>query len=491
MATEIFPGKKQYIQDGKNYKTLPVFTKIRADFDTPVSLFLKTQGEMLLESVEQEENIGRYSFITIGRKNEFIIKGKEITIKQHRKGAEKPDTEKVSIENPLDKVREYFEDKKPPVYEGMPPVYSGAIGYLGYEMIHCFESIPEKQDAPIVPDGFLITPEITLVYDFLKKNVTIIVTTFPESSPDKQYKTAAETLDKIIKQIRTPVTPPATRLPRNEQKIFSNFKKEEFMNAVKAVKQHITDGDIIQCVLSQRFEIKTGAAPFDLYRTLRILNPSPYLFFLDFKDFAVIGSSPEVMVKAQEGNLLIKPIAGTRPRGKTPQEDIKNAEELLADEKEKAEHLMLVDLGRNDLGRVSRPGTVNVREYMTIERFSHVMHIVSTITSELDPAYNVFDVIKAVFPAGTLTGAPKIRAMEIISKLEKQKRGPYGGMIVNLGFNGNLDSCITIRTMLYKDKTAYIQAGAGIVADSEPENEYEETVNKAKALVRAVQTVEI
>ncbi len=275
-------------------------------------------------------------------------------------------------------------------------------------------------------------------------------------------------------------------IEHSEKNIESNFEKEDFMEMVKQAKEYIVNGDIIQVVLSQKFKVKTGASPFQLYRILRMMNPSPYLFFLDMGDFQIIGSSPEVMVRVHEDEVLLKPIAGTRPRGKNVAEDRALEADLLNDPKEIAEHIMLVDLGRNDLGRIAVPGTVEVADYQIIERYSHVMHIVSTVRAKLDERFDAFDVIKATFPAGTLSGAPKVRAMQLISQFEKERRGPYGGMIVNLGYNGNLDSCITIRTIVLKDGEASVQAGAGIVYDSVPENEYQETINKANALLKTI-----
>jgi anthranilate synthase component 1 len=334
----------------------------------------------------------------------------------------------------------------------------------------------------------MVVPGVVLVYDSVKRSVFIIALTSPNSDPAGSHRSAVQRIEEICQSLEKPLhlQDSEPEVQAKKPPVTHRMEKQQFLAAVSRCKEYISQGDIIQAVLSQQFTVKTGAAPFEIYRTLRVLNPSPYLFFLDFDDFFLIGSSPEVMVRVQDGELLLKPIAGTRKRGRSIDDDDTAARELLADPKERAEHLMLVDLGRNDLGRVAAPGSVRVTDFMKVEKYSHVMHIVSTIKAQLDEHYDVFDVIRASFPAGTLSGAPKIRAMEIITELETLKRGPYGGMVFNLGFNGNLDSCITIRTILLKGNTAYIQAGAGIVADSDPEKEYLETLSKAGASIDAI-----
>jgi anthranilate synthase component 1 len=313
------------------------------------------------------------------------------------------------------------------------------------------------------------------------------VSASPGKNPRLSYQEAVKKIDEISSALskRLNYNEP-NAAPGEEISVRFNMDKDVFLEKVETCKQNIMDGEIIQAVLSQKMLVETNISPFELYRTLRILNPSPYLFFLDFEKFCLVGSSPEVMVRIQNKEILLKPIAGTRQRGKSIAEDLALSRELIEDPKERAEHMMLVDLGRNDLGRVASPGSVEVTDFMAVEKYSHVMHIVSTIKAELDDAYDVFDVIKATFPAGTLTGAPKVRAMEIIAELEPDKRGPYGGMVFNLGFNGNMDSCIIIRTLILKDKLAIIQAGAGIVADSVPEKEYQESISKSQALMEAI-----
>ncbi|NIM10755.1 MAG: anthranilate synthase component I [Candidatus Aminicenantes bacterium] len=500
----IYPNKSQYSEDSQRFNLIPVFREMRADFETPVSIFLKVNAKILLESVEQGENVGRFSFIALGKRVIIKMNGQELTIDEYN-GEGVTASENFVLKNPLEKIREYFKDFTVPQYNGLPPFFGGAIGYLGYETLQYFEDVPvnHSSEYDTIPDGLLVVPEVVLVYDSVKRSVFVIALTMPGSngcgSPETCYQEAVHRIEEICHTLSQPfifsAAEPEAKLADSpftvdvDANVNINYrmKKTDFLDAVNTCKDYIRAGDIIQVVFSQQFTMETSASPFELYRTLRVVNPSPYLFFLDFDDFCLIGSSPEVMVRVRDGEILLKPIAGTRERAETVAEDSSISRELLSDPKERAEHLMLVDLGRNDVGRVSAPGSVRVTDFMKVEKYSHVMHMVSTIKGELDKTFDVFDVIRACFPAGTLTGAPKIRAMEIISELETEKRGPYGGMIFNLGFNGNLDSCITIRTIILKDNIAYIQAGAGIVADSVPEKEYEETMNKAGALFDTIE----
>ncbi len=485
----IFPGETRYVEDSKTYNMIPVSRRVRADMDTPVSIFLKTRANMLLESVEQGENVGRYSIIGLGRHLVMRLEDRRIEITRYD-GNELGTSEAFELDNPLDKVRECFNQFSVPQYEHLPPFFGGAIGYLGYET-HCyFEETPvNSEGCDGVPDGLLVVPRTVLVYDSVTRTLTIIALSIPGQEPGAAYGEAVERIDGICRSLAQPLPPPFVFREEDEAApaaIAPRMEKQDFIEAVRNCKDHIAGGDIIQVVISQAFDVPTPVPPFELYRSLRILNPSPYLVYLDFDDFCLIGSSPEVMVRVRDGEILLKPIAGTRKRGRTVAEDAALAQELLADPKECAEHIMLVDLGRNDLGRVAAPGSVRVTDYKKIEKYSHVMHLVSTIKAEPQPGCDAFDVIRAAFPAGTLSGAPKIRAMEIIHQQETEKRGPYGGMVLNLGFNGSLDSCITIRTMVWKDGIARVQAGAGIVADSVPEKEYEETISKARALFEAI-----
>jgi anthranilate synthase component 1 len=482
----IYPDEKQFLCDSVEFSVIPVFEVLRADFETPLSIFVKTQANFLLESVEQGENVGRHSIIALGKKCVIKIYNRRIQITEYSNG-EKFKQESSELKNPLNQIREYFSRYKIPDYPGLPPFFGGAIGYLGYETVQFYEDIPVKEDNESIPDGLMVFPEAILVFDTIKRSISVIISVIPGKDPQKSFKEAVEKINEISSDLSKELNyrePPVT--PEDEIRVRSNMKKNEFMENVATCRQYIEDGEIIQAVLSQKLSIETTISPFELYRTLRILNPSPYLFYLNFDDFCLVGSSPEVMVRLQNKEILLKPIAGTRKRGANLAEDVALACELLENPKERAEHMMLVDLGRNDLGRVAAAGSVEVTDYMAVEKYSHVMHIVSTIKAELEEAYDVFDVIQATFPAGTLTGAPKVRAMEIIAELEPEKRGPYGGMVFNLGFNGNMDSCIVIRTLLLKDGVAVVQAGAGIVADSEPEKEYQESLNKSEALLETI-----
>ncbi len=481
------PSPDDFLKAANKYSHFPIYSQFTADFDTILGLYTKIKGDFLLESVENGNNVGLYSIIAKGKKTQFTLEGKTLTIKEYFSSEEKTATYQMS--NPLIKIRDYFSKfKLPPMPPNFPPFFGGAIGYLGYETVQYFENIPIYKEGIDVPDGLLVIPEVVLILNNINKQVHIVYTVNTGDQALTNYHLAEKKINAIQEQINKPIAfSTAVNNAANEPLIQSNFEKIEFLKAVEKCKKHIRQGDIIQVVLSQQFKVKTKAKAFDLYRTLRHLNPSPYLFFLDFKEFQIIGSSPEVMVRVIDGEILLKPIAGTRPRGKEALEDKNLASDLLNDPKEVAEHLMLVDLGRNDLGRVAETGSVKVTEYMNIEYYSHVMHIVSSIKAKIKKDKDVFDVIAATFPAGTLSGAPKIRAMEILHEVEREKRGPYGGMVLTLGFNLNLNSCITIRTMLLKNNEAIIQAGCGLVADSDPEQEYKETINKAKALIRTLE----
>jgi anthranilate synthase component 1 len=484
-----YPDYAQYLEDVKAYRVVPVFVTLAADFETPVTIFLKSRAIFLLESVERGEHVGRYSIMALDKRREFILQGTRLTsIHYHAHG--KKESETANMENPLPYLREFFQTATLPAYEGMPPFFSGAIGYLGYEAIQYFEKVPLAIDQEAIPDGWLVVPETLLIYDSLSRSLHVVVTTFSEGDAAENYQRAEQRIAEVSRRLGEPLPLEASAARPQPIASLAGSSKDDFLQNVEKAKGYIREGDIFQVVVSLSFQLPTAVLPFAVYRSLRVLNPSPYLYYLDFGPFTLVGSSPEVMVRRQENELLIKPIAGTRPRGRNLKEDEALARELLADEKERAEHLMLVDLGRNDLGRVSLPGTVEVSDFMKVERFSHVMHMVSTVKGELDESHDIFDVIGAVFPAGTLTGAPKIRAMEIITELEKKRRNTYGGMVFYLGFNGSFDSCITIRTILFKQGQAIIQAGAGIVADSQPEREYQEVSDKARVLLQAVQLAE-
>ena len=481
----IFPDKNRFLEDAESFTVIPISREIRADFETPLSLFLKSGGMFLLESIERGEHVGRYSFIACGIKSEIVIRDRRIIIRENDGGLKT--VADAVLPNPLKELRRYFDRLKAPVYEHLPPFFGGALGYFGYETVRYFEKIPTAEADSPVPDALLIVPETLLVYDSVKRSAFLIAAAYPGKNPEKEYEEAVARIASLEKALSRPIASPRPRGAVKKPVLRPESSREKFLNGVETCKRHIRAGDIYQAVLSQRFAVDLDVDPFAVYQALRMINPSPYLFYLDFGEFTLLGSSPEVMVRKQGRELLVKPLAGTRPRGASVAEDDRLARELLADPKEKAEHIMLVDLARNDLGRVAEPGSVDVVDYMSVERYSHVMHIVSSVKAELAAPHDIFDVVRAVFPAGTLSGAPKIRAMEIIAELEGTRRGPYGGMVCYLGFNGNFDSCITIRTILMKGKEAFIQAGAGIVADSVPENEYRESMNKAQALFQAIE----
>ena len=478
----IYPDKKVYLKDAASHTIIPVFKELRAEFETPLSVYIKSGGMFLLESIERGENVGRYSIIACGQKAMMTLRGRRIEIRENGKTV--MDAESADV---WEDIRTYFSKLKAPSYDGLPPFFGGAIGYLGYETVQYFEKIPVFDDSRKVPDGILAVPETVLIYDSVKRSLCIVVATRPGGNPEEDYRRAVETIERMAARLAQPLAPPEKPRVSRSVEFEALTPKSVYLEGVEKCKSYIRQGEIIQAVLSQNFRVEISVPPFTIYQSLRMINPSPYLFFLDFGEFSLIGSSPEVMVKLQNRELMTKPIAGTRKRGATLTEDARLARELLADSKEKAEHIMLVDLARNDLGRVAKPGTVEVVDYMNVEKFSHVMHIVSTIKAELEDGRDVFDVIRATFPAGTLSGAPKIRAMEIISEIEHGHRGPYGGMVFYMGFNGSLDSCITIRTILAEGGSAFIRAGAGIVADSVPENEYQESIHKAQALFKAIE----
>lgn len=482
-----YPSESEFIALSKHGNLIPVYKEIMADMETPVSAFarIRSPHAFLLESVEGSEKIGRYSFLGSRPVRRVWSKGSRVVIEEGRK------RERVEGD-PLGALRKIFSRYRAVAVEGLPRFYGGAVGYLGYDLVRFLEQIPDKNPDPLkLPDLDFMFTDTVLAFDHLKHRIQIISCAEVEGSPRDAYRKAVAQILALEKQllrkrpsVRQELEGPSGRSPA--ARLTSNLTREEFLGMVKEAKEHIAAGDIIQVVLSQRLKRKVNADPFDVYRLLRAINPSPYMFFLQFGKTALVGSSPEVMVRKEKNFATLRPIAGTRPRGKTEEEDRRLAEELLGSAKECAEHVMLVDLARNDLGRVCLPGTVAVTEKMLIERYSHVMHIVSNVTGRLLPDKDAFDLVRATFPAGTVTGAPKVRAMEIIESLERERRGPYAGAVGYFGYGGDLDTGITIRTIIIKGKDAFIQAGAGIVADSSPESEYQETLNKAEALIRAV-----
>ncbi|MDI6758897.1 MAG: anthranilate synthase component I [Candidatus Omnitrophota bacterium] len=490
------PSFEEFLKLSKRGNVIPVYKEINADLDTPVSAFLKLKKNdyaFLFESVEGQEKIARFSFLGTSPALVFKSKGRDIEIYN-------PQTKRINKfitkSTPLDEIKKIMKDFKAVRVKGLPRFWGGLVGYFGYDVVRFFEEIPDKNadDLKLADSIFILTRDI-LIFDHVNHKIKIVVNVIlPKdkklSDNEKAgiYSRAVKKIESIEKDLKRQVFRKEKKDRRPKKiKITSNFKKNRFEKIVEAAKAYIKNGDIIQVVLSQRFKAPLGKGHFEIYRELRSSNPSPYMFYLKLKDIIFCGSSPEVLVRCEEDVIVMRPIAGTKPRGLTDEEDRQREKELLSDKKERAEHLMLVDLGRNDLGRVSKSGSVEITEFMTVERYSHVMHLVSEVKGILDnKKYDIYDVLRSAFPAGTVTGSPKIRAMEIIDELENIKRGPYAGCVGYFSFSGNMDTCITIRTIVIHKNIAYIQAGAGIVADSVPQNEYFESVNKAKALLEAI-----
>ncbi len=468
------------------YNRIPLVAETFADLDTPLSLYLKLANKpfsYLLESVQGGERFGRYSFIGLPAETRISVRGTQITLTT----AAGETTQEVA--NPLDFIEEYQARFKVAPLSGLPRFTGGLAGYFGYDTVRYIEprlSGISKKDVIGTPDILLMLTEQLAVIDNLSGKLTFIV--YADPAQDDAYEIARERLRELIGLLRLPVDIPyAPPAPQIEAR--SEFGEEAFKAAVEKSKQYIFDGDIMQVVLSQRMSQPFPASPLSLYRALRSINPSPYMFYYDMGDHHVVGSSPEILARLEGNTVTVRPIAGTRPRGKTAQQDVELAQELLADPKELAEHLMLIDLGRNDIGRVAQNGSVQLTDKMVIERYSHVMHIVSNVEATLKQGLSAMDVLKATFPAGTVSGAAKVRAMEIIDELEPSKRGIYAGAVGYLAFNGDMDVAIALRTAVVKDNTLYVQAGAGIVADSVAQSEWLETQNKARAVLRAAEMV--
>jgi anthranilate synthase component I len=470
---------------------VPVVKRVMADLLTPVAAYLKIERlspySFLLESVEGGEKVARYSFL--GFDPEIVVRSRANVVSIERGSA----TEETN--EPMLAVLRRLSGKHIPVrFADLPPFVSGAVGYLSYDAVRWFEKIPDSHPDEIgIDDAVMMFYSRLLVFDHVRHQIHVIANVFTGGKTEgleAEYRNAIDEIEAMEARLEDPIEPLPRRGVSGDPRVRSNLTREKFEHAVTTAKEYITAGDIFQVVLSQRFEVGLSAHPFDVYRALRVVNPSPYMFFLKIADQSIIGASPEMLVRATGRRIEYRPIAGTRPRGATETEDLLLGEEMRADEKEVAEHVMLVDLGRNDLGRVADYGSVDVTDLMIIERYSHVMHLVSAIKARLRPGMDRFDALAACFPAGTVTGAPKIRAMEIIDELEPTRRGVYAGAVMYLDYSGNLDSCIAIRTILTKDGNAYFQAGAGIVADSVPESEYVETVNKARAMLQAIEMAE-
>lgn len=483
---------EEFTSLSKKYNVIPLYREIIADLDTPVGAFLKLNRKpsFLLESVVGGEKWGRYSFIGIDPAIIIKSKGRSISL-LGRTSAQIDDV------NPFEFLKSFFNNFKAYIEPDLPRFFGGMVGYISYDTVKLFEKVPEYEKPAInMPDIFLMIPECLLIFDNLKQSIKIVYNAFVDEP--EIYEKAQHKIEEIIKELknhkderfRTYLYVPDKHTKEPLCGFVSNFKKEDFIEAVKKARDYVLSGDVVQVVISQRFEATASSHPFDIYRALRIINPSPYMFYIDTEEGTLVGSSPEILVRVEDDKITVRPIAGTRRRGKTEEEDLALERELLSDEKEKAEHIMLVDLGRNDVGRVAEIGSVSVTEFMTVERYSHVMHIVSNVEGKMRKGVDIFDVFMSCFPAGTVTGAPKVRAMQIIEELEPTRRGPYAGAIGYFGFSGNMDMCIGIRMLIIKDKKVYVQAGAGIVADSIPENEYNETVNKAAAMLKAVNFLE-
>jgi anthranilate synthase component 1 len=483
------PDFKEFSRLARESTLIPVVKSVSADLLTPVSAFLavaqKEPHAFLLESVERGEQIGRYTFL--GARPYMVLRAREGKIEIQR-GRQRESIE----ENVFQVVKHLLREHRPATIPGLPPFIAGAVGYFSYDIIRQLESIGKHaKDDLLLPDAELMFFDRLLAFDHLRHQIHIMAAAdVSRESPRRAYDLAVRDIAALERKLAAGLRPALWRKSgktnAGKLKVHASTTREEHMRRIERCKEYIRAGDIFQVVLSQRMDFVPNVAPFDLYRALRQVNPSPYLYFLRSGDTHILGSSPEMLVRVTGRKLEYRPIAGTRPRGRDEAEDARLAQEVLNDEKERAEHVMLVDLGRNDLGRVSDFGSVKVKDLMYVERYSHVMHLVSALEGTLRKDLDALDALAACFPAGTLSGAPKVRAMQIIEELEPTRRGIYGGSVLYADFAGNLDSCIGIRTMLMKGKKAYLQAGGGIVADSDPASEYQETVNKAQALLRAV-----
>jgi len=474
-----YPSLSEVRKLARHGNLMPVYREIIADLETPVSAFLKiARGgySFLLESVEGGEHLARYSFIGTEPYSILATGGS---------GKASPAVDPLSaIQSELDKY-------KPIPLPDLPRFHGGAVGYLAYEVVRHFERLPSPEsDRLSLPEAVFMFADTVLVFDHIRHKIKIVSHVRLDGDIETAYLKAVEKIDSLAERLNQPVeqgsNQKASRISSPSAYISSNLSQAEFESRVSQAKEYICAGEIIQVVLSQRLSRRTNSGPFDIYRALRSINPSPYMYYLHLGNHHIIGASPEMLVRVEDGVVATHPIAGTRPRGASPAEDLALEQELRSDEKELAEHIMLLDLGRNDIGRVSEPGTVQVSQVMEVERYSHVMHLVSHVQGKLRPGLNQFDALRACFPAGTVSGAPKIRAMEIIAELEPDKRGPYAGAVGYFSFAGNLDTAITIRTIVMTGDTACVQAGGGIVADSVPEREYQESLNKAQALLKAI-----
>ncbi len=496
----VTPSREEFRRLADRGNLIPVYRDILADMETPVSAFRRLAhrpNAFLLESVEGGERMARYSFLGSDPYRTLRAKGRTVRITE---GGETRTIELEPGRDPLHVLEELMADVRYVALPGLPRFVGGAVGYIGYDWVRFLEPVGESTTDDLgVDDVHLLFTDTLCIFDHVRHRLKVLANAHiaPGADPDAAYDAAVAKVNALVEVLQAPKGGSTAAPPLGEgagsavAPFTSNMTREQYRAMVLATKEYIAAGDIIQAVMSQRFSRPLNADTFDVYRALRSLNPSPYMFYLALEDGVTLaGASPEILVTHQDGRVTVRPIAGTRKRGETPEEDADLERELLADEKERAEHIMLVDLGRNDIGRVCEYGSVKVDELMTVERYSHVMHIVSNVTGRLSAEKTPFDLLRATFPAGTLSGAPKVRAMQIIEELEPTRRGPYGGAIGYFSFDGNFDACITIRTLLVKDGTAYVQAGGGIVADSDPDAEFTETVNKSGAVRRAIEMAE-
>lgn len=495
------PSLESFLELSKKGNLVPVTRVLLADIETPLSAYRKIRGageSFLFESVEGGEHLGRYSFVGCNPRATILQAGDRVEVIENGKVTKrhKVGREKGSVRDGLVVVEQVLSQYRLVEVPGLPRFTGGAVGYIGYEFIHDVEPVVPRpaEDKLGTPVMYFIIADQLLVFDRVAQTLTVLVNAVLEAGQDPRdaYEEAVGEIERLVALLEQPSEHHPASIPEKLPEIpfQSNVTREQFEGNVLKAKEYITAGDIIQVVGSQRFSVPVKASPIDIYRAVRSINPSPYMFLLELNGFSLVGASPEIHVRCEEGKVEIRPIAGTRRRGGSTDEDKALAEELLADPKERAEHVMLVDLARNDLGRVCDYGTVKVKDLMIIERYSHVMHIVSQVEGLLSKDRTPYDLMRATFPAGTLSGAPKIRAMQIIAEMERSARGPYGGCVGYFSFNGNLDCCITIRTALLKDGQAHVQAGGGWVNDSTPEGEYMETVNKSKAMLKAVAAAE-
>lgn len=476
------PDLQEFLRLARWAEVVPVYREVLADLDTPLSAYLKVVRPpygFLLESVEGGERWGRYSLLGTEPWGMLRGKGQRVVVEEGGRS-------RVLSGNPLRVLCDLLASLRVAEIPGLPRFFGGAVGYLGYDLVRHFERLPQlKPDDLGLPDLCVMLVDRALIFDNLTHTLKAVALARVSDDPRRAYGEAVRAVDELLERLRgRPSLPPVPR--RAEVEVGSNMSREAFLEMVARAKEYIVGGEAIQVVLSQRLEVSADLPPLQAYRALRLINPSPYMYLLELGDHALVGSSPEVMVRLEDGRVVVRPIAGTRPRGSTEREDRALEEELRRDEKELAEHIMLVDLGRNDVGRVSRVGSVRVSELMAVERYSHVMHLVSQVEGDLAEGCGPLEVIGATFPAGTVTGAPKVRAMEIIEELEPVRRGVYAGAVGYLSPTGNLDLCITIRTILFRQGRMYVQSGAGVVADSQPEREYQETLRKAEGMIAAI-----